>query len=112
MSTQTLVASWTITLIRGGVFGSPLEFRDQSGTPIPYTSPEIVITPNGASPVTWSIGGGQITFVSTGTYSVFIPAVQINSYLWSSGKYRLQVIDGSSNTVPCLIEGLIFVKDC
>ena len=111
MST-TLIASWTPTLIRGGVFSSPLRFTDEAGTPIPYTDPQIIITPNGAATVTWSIANGQVTFVSTGVYTIFVPAAEISTYTWSSGKYRLQVVDGDGNTIPCLIEGLIFVKDC
>ena len=111
MSTR-LIASWTIKIPLGGVFSSPLEFRDEDGTVIPYTDPQIVFTPNDGTPVTWSIGNGQIAFVSTGIYTIFVDTAEIATYDWTSGRYHLSVVDGSSNPIPCLTSGLAFVVEC
>jgi len=110
MSTQ--ISSWTIKIPVGGVFSSPLEFRDENDAVIAYTDPQILIEPDGASPLTWSIANGQITFVSTGIYSIFVSTAEIAGYTWTTGNYHLSVIDGASNTIPCLIAGLVFVVQC
>lgn len=111
MSTQ-LIASWTPTVIKGGVFQKTFTFTDEDGNPIAYTDFEIVITPNGASPFTWNVANGQIAFVSTGIYTLFVDQTETAAYSWTSGRYRLSVTDASGNPIPCLTEGLIFSRDC
>ena len=111
MSTQT-ISSWSPIIIKGGVFAKTFTFTDEDGTPIPYTDFAIIVTPNGASPFTWNIANGQVTFVSTGIYTLNVNEVETAAYTWTSGRYRLSVTDGSGDPVPCLIEGLIFAKDC
>ncbi len=111
MSTQT-VSSWTPVIIKGGVFQKTFTFTDEDGNPIAYTDFEIIITPNVGSPFTWNVANGQISFVSTGVYSLFVTDTETTAYTWSSGRYRFSVTDPDSNPVPCLTEGIAFAKDC
>lgn len=111
MSTQ-IVASWSLVIVKGMTFTKRFAFTDEDGTPIPYTDFEIVVTPTVGSPFTWSVGSGNVTFISTGIYSVLVDDTDTAAYTWSSGRYRLSVVDGSGNPIPCLIEGLAFAKDC
>lgn len=112
MATQT-VSSWTPVIKRGGVLRKTISFKDEAGTPIPYTDFEIpIVDENGSPLVTWSVGNGQITFVGTGVYTLFVDAPETTGYSWSYGTYRFSVTDGSGNPVPCLTEGKVFVENC
>ena len=111
MSTQ-IIASWTPTLKRGATFTATLTFTDEAGSPVTFLSAEIVITPNDASPLSWTQDNGMFTNAAPGVYDVLVDSATISGYAWSSGKYRLNVVEASGFLNPCYIEGLIFVKDC
>lgn len=111
MSTE--VAAWTPIIIKGQTFSTPLSFQDDAtGAPLPYTDVEIVVTPTVGSPFTWNATNGQITFVSAGVYNLSVPYSETASYEWTSGRYRLSVVNAALQPIPCLTEGLIFAKDC
>lgn len=105
-----VVANWTIVLVRGQVYNRDLDFF-ADGNPDPMLNVTIVITPNEASPLSWTLGA-EITNTAPGEYFISVTGAQTTSYLWSSGSYRVQVVNLSGVTNPCIIEGLIFVRDC
>jgi len=107
-----IVAAWQPVMIKGQPFSKRFAFTDEDGAPIPFTNFEIVVTPNTASPFTWNVANGQVSLISTGVYQLTVPDTETAAYLWDSGKYRLSVVDGSSNPIPCLIENVIFAKTC
>lgn len=111
-SMSTPIASFTIIVIKGGVYQKTFTFTDADGNAIDYTDFEIIVTPNGASPFTWSVGNGQVSIVSTGIFTLFVDQTETAAYTWENGRYRLSVTDASGNPVPCLIEGNIFARDC
>jgi hypothetical protein len=111
MASET-VASWTPVIVKGGVFQKTITVTDEAGAPITLNSAEIVVTPNGASPFSWTQGNGKFTNASPGVYDLALTAVDTAAYSWTSGKYRLSVTDNVGDPNPCLIEGLIFAKDC
>jgi hypothetical protein len=112
MSTSEIVAAWTPVIVRGAVFQKTFKITDEAGTPVPFTTAEIIITPKGDTPLSWTQGNGKFTLTSPGVYYLSLDEADTMGYAWSSGVYRLSVVDGSGDSNPCLIEGRIFVKDC
>lgn len=107
-----LVPSWTPVIIRGGVYQKRFTLTDDAGAPITLTSAQIDVTPNGASAFSWTQANGKFTNVSPGVYDLDLTAADTTAYTWTSGTYVLNVVDGSGDENPCLIEGRIFSKDC
>ena len=112
MSTSQTVAAWTPVITKGAVYQKTITLTDENGTPVTLMSAEIDVTPNGATSFAWTQGNGKFTNVSAGVYFLDLTAVDTAALTWTSGRYRLSIVDNSSNPNPCLIEGLIFAKDC
>ena len=110
MSTE--IASWTPVIIKGGVFIKQFTFTDQNGAPITFLSAEFDVTPNGASPIQWTQGNGLFTNASPGVYLLSLDEAYTTALTWTSGRYRLNVVENSGDTNPCLIEGLVFARNC
>jgi hypothetical protein len=108
------VPNWTPTILKGELFKKEFAFTDVNGAPIAYTSFVITVTSlaDGSTLATWDTGGGFVTFVSTGVYQLLLTAVQTAAISWTQAKYRLSLVDPDSNVIPCLIENLIFARDC
>lgn len=106
------IASYTFVVIRGGVLQVPFSFFDENGDPENVLSASIIITPNGASEVQWTQVNGFFPQTGTGEYETDLDAADTTALAWDSGTYRLAIVDGSGFPVPCLVEGLIFVRDC
>src|SRR6266498_6035608 len=100
---MTQIAAWVPSITKGEVFQKDFAFTDANGDPIAYTDFAIVVTPIGASPFTWNVANGQVTFISTGVYRLSVTDTETAAYTWSSGKYRLSVTDPSSQPILCLI---------
>lgn len=111
MSTE-VVASWTPVIVKGGVFQKTFTFTDENDNPVSFLSAEIVVTPNGAAEFSWTQANGKFTNTGTGEYYLNLSAADTTAYTWTSGTYRLSIVELSGNANPCLIEGLIFAKDC
>lgn len=109
----TEIASYTIVIIRGGVFQVPISFFDEAGDPENTLSASIIITPNGGFPEEqWTQANGLFPQVATGEYTTNLSEADTAAIAWDSGRYRIEIVDGSGFTVPCITEGLAFAKDC
>lgn len=108
----TEVASFTIVIVRSGVYQKTFAITDDNGLPILLNSAQINVTPNGAAPFSWTQANGKFTNVSIGVYNLNLTAVDTAALTWESGSYHMAVVDGDGDANPCLISGLIFVKDC
>lgn len=106
------IASWTPVIIRGGVFQIPISFFDAANDPENTLSASIIITPNGAAEEQWTQANGLFPQVATGEYTTDLSEADTTAITWDSGRYRIEIVDSSGFTVPCIIEGLIFAKDC
>jgi len=111
MSTQQ-IASWTPVIVKGGVFTKQFTFTDENGALITFLSAEIDVTPNGSPAIQWTQANGLFTNVSPGVYLLSLDEAYTTALGWTSGRYVLKVVEDSGDTNPCLIEGLIFAKDC
>jgi len=112
LSTTEIVASWTIVIIRNGVYSRTITFTDQDGNPETLTSAEIVVTPNGAAEFSWTQGNGKLVNTGPGAYFLTLDEIDTASYLWPAGHYRIEIVDLSGNVTPCITEGLVFARDC
>lgn len=106
------VASFTIVIIKGGVYQKTFAITDDNGTPIPLNSAQINVTPNGATPFSWTQANGKFTNVSAGVYDLALTAADTTALTWESGTYHMAVVDGDGDANPCLTSGLIFARDC
>ncbi len=111
MSTQ-IVAAWTPVIVKGGVYVKEIAITDENGAPVVLLSAEIDVTPNGSAAIQWTQGNGLFTNVSDGVYLLSLDEAYTTALDWASGRYRLSVVDDSGDANPCLIEGLIFAKNC
>ena len=106
------IANYTIVIVRGGVLQVPVSFFDDAGDPEALLSAEIVITPSGAAVESWTQANGRFINIGVGEYEIVLTEAYTTAITWSAGTYRLQVVDSSGFTNPCVIDGLIFAKDC
>ncbi len=106
------VASFTIVIIKGGVYQKTFAITDEGGTPIPLNSAQIDVEPNGATNFSWTQANGKFTLVSPGVYDLNLTASDTTAFTWESGTYRMVVEDADGDANPCLIEGNIFAKNC
>lgn len=106
------IANWTIEVIRGGVFQVPVNFLDSNGVVVPILSASIIITPEGASEVQWTQANGLFQNLAPGEYVTALDEAYTTALTWSFGRYRIEIVNGSGFTVPCITEGFAFVKDC
>lgn len=106
------IANWTPVIIRGGTFLVPISFLDSAGTPQSLLSASIIITPNSSAGISWTQGNGLFPNLAIGEYTTDLDEAYTSALAWDSGRYRIQIVDGSGNTTPCITEGLIFVRDC
>lgn len=111
MATET-VSSFTIVIVKGGVYQKTFTITDEDGAPITLTSAQIDVTPNGAAAFSWTQANGKFTNVSPGVYSLDLTAVVTAAFTWESGTYHMKVVDSDGDANPCLISGLIFAKNC
>lgn len=109
---STSVASFTMVIIRGGVYQKTFAITDDAGLPILLNSAQINVTPNGATPFSWTQANGKFTNSATGVYDLNLTAADTTALTWDSGTYQMAVVDSDGDPNPCLISGLIFVKDC
>ena len=108
----TQIASWTPVIIRGGVFQIPIGFLDD-GEPENVLSASVIITPNDGFPEEqWTQANGLFPNVGVGEFTTNLSESDTTGIAWDSGSYRIEIVDGSGFTVPCIVEGLIFAKDC
>lgn len=107
-----IVASWTPVIVKGGVYQKTFELTDDSGAPLTLISAQIDVTPNGAAAFSWTQANGKFTNVSPGVYNLALTAVDTAAFTWTSGRYKLAVVDSAGDANPCLIEGIIFAKAC
>jgi hypothetical protein len=108
------IAAWTMVVIRRGAFIHQLSFCDENGVPTvpPLLDAKIVVTPNGSAEIEWTQANGRFTVVSGSVYLLALDEAYTESLLWSAGSWRAEIVESSGITVPCVTEGLIFVKDC
>src|SRR5262245_11536790 len=112
MATQVIPA-WVPTIIKGEVFSKEFAFTDVNDAPIAYTDFVITVTSfSGMLLETWSVGSGNVTFISTGVYDLDLTVVETTAITWSEATYKLSVTDPDGNPIPCLIENLIFARSC
>lgn len=111
MSTPIEVASFTIVLVRGAVYQKTFTIRDDSGVLVTLDSAQINVTPVDAASFSWTQANGKFTNASPGVYDLDLTAANTQSYSWSNATYQMAVVE-SSDANPCLIEGLVFVKNC
>jgi len=109
---EELIASFTPVIIRGGVYQTSITFRDALNAPIPTLSAAFIGTPNGSAPFTWDAGNSLFINIGVGTYRFNLSEADTAALAWDSGSYRVEVVDVSGFTIPCIIEGLMFAKDC
>ena len=105
------IASWTPVIIRGGVFIIPINFFD-GVNPENVLSASIIITPDGAAEEQWTQANGLLLNLGVGQFTPNLMEADTSAITWDSGHYRIEIVDGSGFTVPCVTEGLIFAKDC
>lgn len=110
MATQT-VSSWTPVIVKGAVFQQTFILTDDTGAPITLDSAQIDVTPSGAAALSWTQANGKFTNVSPGVYDLALTAADTTALTWEHGRYALNVVE-SGDANPCLIEGLIFARDC
>lgn len=109
MATQ--ISSFTIVLVRGGVYQKTFEIRDDAGVVITLDSAQIDVNPEGAADFSWTQANSKFTNVSPGIYDLDLTAADTAAYTWDHGTYKLSVVQ-SGDANPCLISGLVFSKDC
>ena len=111
MSSQQ-VSAWQPVIVKGATFEKTFRFEDENGTPVTFTSAQIDVFPNGDTPFSWTQANGKFTNTAPGDYLLALDETETATYLWTSGTYRLNAIEGGVDAYPCLIGSLIFAKDC
>ncbi len=106
------VASFTIVIVKGGVYQKTFTITDENGAAIPLNSAQIDVTPNGDTPFSWTQANGKFTVVSDGVYDLALTASDTTALSWTAGSYSMNVVDGDGDANPCLIKGLIFATEC
>jgi len=106
------IASYTPVITRGGPFIKQFGFLDSNGDPVATLDAQFIVEPDNAAEVTWDSGDGRFTNVGTGLYLLNLSESYTDSLVWSSGHYHILIVDASGFTQPCIIGGLIFVKNC
>ena len=109
---ETVIAAFTPVFQRGAVYLTSISFQDASGNPIATLSASFIGIPNGEAEFTWDVGNNKFIPVSTGTYRFNLTNADTAAITWSSGRYRVEVVDSSGITFPCFIENLMFAEDC
>jgi len=109
---ETVIAAFTPVFQRDAVYQTTISFNDADGNPVPTLSASFIGIPNGDVTFTWDVGNGKFIPVSTGTYRFDLTNADTAAITWSSGRYRVEVVDSSGITFPCFIEGLMFTEDC
>lgn len=84
---------------------------ETTGLPITLDSAQIDVNPSGAAAFSWTQANGKFTNASPGVYDLALTAADTAAYTWTHGRYALSVVQ-SGDANPCLIEGIIFAKDC
>lgn len=113
MASTESVASFTIVLVRGGVYLKTFTITDDAGAAITLDSAQIDVTPNGDTSFSWTQANGKFTNSSPGVYDLALTAADTASYTgWTAGTYVMSVVDDDGDANPCLISGNIFSKDC
>ena len=113
MSTEIVIASYTAVIVRGAIFQPEFIFEDENGVPDATSSADFIVIPNGAAGFSWTQGNGF--FLNTGVGRYMLNLVEADTAAltgWSSGRYQISVVESTGFTNPCVVEGLIFVKDC
>lgn len=105
------IASYTFVIIRGAVLQIPFAFYDDAGIEN-VLSASIIITPEGASEVQWTQGNGLFPQTGTGQFATNLSEANTTALTWDFGRYRLEIVDSSGFTVPCITEGFVYVKNC
>ena len=108
----TPIASYTFIVIRGGVVQVPFTFLNGPDDPENTLSASIIITPTGAGEVQWTQANGLFPQTGAGEYVTDLDEAYTTALAWDFGRYRIEIVDGSGFTVPCITEGLIFIQDC
>ena len=112
MADSQTVAAWTPVIVKGNVFEKTIVWEDEDGIPIPFSDQQIDVDPNGAASFSWTQGNGKYTLVSPGQYLLRLDPADTLALTWTSGKYRISGIEGDGDTFKCVLEGLIFAKNC
>ncbi len=111
MATET-VASFTIVIVKGGVYQKTFTLTDENGVAILLNSAQIDVTPNGDTAFSWTQANGKFTNSGIGIYDLALTVADTAAYTWESGTYVMAVEDSDGDANPCLISGLIFAKEC
>ncbi len=109
---EELIAAFTPVIVRGGIYQTSLSFLDADEVPIPILAASFIGTPDGAVPFTWDTGNNLFINISTGVWRFNLFEADTTALVWDSGSYRIEVVDVSGFTIPCIIEGLMFATDC
>lgn len=111
MATE-IVSSFTIVIVKGGVYQKTFELRDEDGIAILLNSAQIDVSPNGAADFSWTQANGKFTNSAIGVYDLALTAADTAAFTWESGTYHMSVEDSDGDANPCLISGLIFARNC
>ncbi len=107
-----VIAAWTPVIIKGAVYTPEISFDDEDGVAIAVSSATVYVTPNGSAAIEWSQGNGLFLNTATGVYQLALDEAYTAALTWESGRYRIQVTEPNGDVNPCIIEGLIFAKEC
>lgn len=110
MSSQ-VVASYTPVIIKGAIFTPIFTFTDGDGAPSVISSASFDVAPNGAASFSWTQGNGKFLNTDVGVFQLALDEADTAALTWTAGRYRISVVEGGE-TNPCIIEGLIFAKEC
>lgn len=107
------VAAWTPIIKKGATYRQTLIITDETtGLPVTLNSAQIDVFPDGAANFSWTQANGKFTNVSAGIYNLVLTDTETLALTWTSGRYRLNVVDSDGDVNPCFIENFIFAKDC
>ena len=109
---ETQIAAWQPVITKGAVFEPLLTFSDANNVPDAVSSATVFVSPNGAAPISWTQGNGLFVNVSTGVFQILLDEAYTAALTWTSGLYRVEIVDSDGNTIPCVIESTIFAEDC
>jgi len=109
---DVFIASFTVVITRGGIYQPTITFTDADGVVIPVLSAEFIGEPNGASAFTWNTGNNLFVEASPGVWRFNLDEAATTALTWDAGHYHVSVVDTSGFTIPCIISGLMFAKDC
>ena len=111
----TEIASFTIVLVKGGIYVNQWSFTDDTGNPIPILDASIVVEPTeptAGATETWDTSNGRFTQISSGVWLLDLDVTYINSVTWTAGKYHVAVVEPSGFPDPCITGGLVFATEC